>query len=109
MRPTALATLIFAGQLIAKTTAHVSNEPRIRVTTSLVNFDARIIDQWRSGGGANWTISNDTSHPFTGRELGGGTRSGIHGTEAFGRGYTYGVNDTSTLAGHPFPGRLWDG
>ena len=60
-----------------------------------------------SGGGANWTISNDTSHPFAGREFGGGTRSDMRGTRVFGSGYTYGVNDTSTLAGRAFPYGVW--
>ena len=62
MRRTALATLLVAGQLVAKTMAHAPNKPQIRVMTSLFNFDACIMDQWGNGGGANWTIHLPSIH-----------------------------------------------
>ena len=80
-----LVPLANAGQV------HVVNKPQVRVTTALVNFHARIMDQWGNGGGKIWTIANDSYHPFPHRDFGGGRRSDITGTNMFGSGYPYGA------------------
>lgn len=85
----------------------VNNNPQIRVTTSFVNFDARIMDQWSNGGGARWVIGNDSYHPFQGRSFGGADRGAIRGTQAYGSGYAYGDDDHSTVAGRGFPFGTW--
>ncbi|CCA75195.1 hypothetical protein PIIN_09179 [Serendipita indica DSM 11827] len=96
-----IARVAYAGRV------HFDNKPQVRVTTSFVNFYARIMDQWGDGGGKTWVISSDSSHPFVGRQFGGAKRTSIRGTNAFGSGYPYGVNDASTVAGRPFPFGVW--
>ncbi|CAG7851145.1 SubName: Full=Uncharacterized protein {ECO:0000313/EMBL:CCA73739.1} [Serendipita indica DSM 11827] len=85
----------------------VKNKPQIRVTTSFANFDARIMNHWGGGGGATWTISNDSVHPFVGREFGGAKRKQIAGTRSFGSGYPWDKDDPTTLSGRGFPFGTW--
>ncbi|CAG7851160.1 SubName: Full=Uncharacterized protein {ECO:0000313/EMBL:CCA75116.1} [Serendipita indica DSM 11827] len=85
----------------------VVNKPQVRVTTALVNFHARIMDQWGNGGGKTWTIANDSYHPFAHREFGAGTRGEIRGTNMFGSGYPYGVWNTTSIARRSFPFGVW--
>ncbi|KIM20531.1 hypothetical protein M408DRAFT_333944 [Serendipita vermifera MAFF 305830] len=84
-----------------------ANSGQIFVTTSLVNFDARIVEVWSGGGGERWMITNDSNHPFSGREFGAADRSTLKGTQTFGSGYPYGDVDNTTIAGRPFPYGLW--
>jgi hypothetical protein len=65
------------------------------------------ISSWSGGGGSPQQITADSNYPFAGRQFGGGTRSTIRGTRAFGSGYPYGVTDNSTIAGRPFPYGVW--
>lgn len=86
-----------------------ANSGQIFVTTSLVNFDARIVEV-RSGGdeiGDRWSITNDSNHPFVGREIGAANRWTLKGSQTFGSGYPYGNVDNTTIAGRPFPYGLW--
>ncbi|KAG8782108.1 hypothetical protein FRC16_002718 [Serendipita sp. 398] len=83
------------------------NKPKVRMTTSFANFDARIMDHWGGGGGKPDTISKDSKHPFEGRNFGGGKREEIRGTRVFGSGYPYGADNRSTIAGRPFPFGAW--
>ena len=86
---------------------NVVNKPQVRVTTALVNFDARIMDQWGDGGGKIWTIANDSYHPFPHRDFGGGRRTDIRGTNMFGSGYPYGAWNTTSIARRSFPFGAW--
>ncbi|CCA73738.1 hypothetical protein PIIN_07693, partial [Serendipita indica DSM 11827] len=86
---------------------HVGNKPQVRVTTALVNFHARIMDQWGDGGGKTWTIANDSYHPFAHRQFGGGKRREIRGTNMFGSGYPYGAWNTTSIARRSFPFGVW--
>jgi hypothetical protein len=84
-----------------------ANTPQIFVTNSLVKFDAQIVERSSNGGGSPWDISNDTNHPFAGRQFGGAERRDLNGTQIFGSGYPYGNGNRTTIAGRPFPFGLW--
>ncbi|CAG7851149.1 SubName: Full=Uncharacterized protein {ECO:0000313/EMBL:CCA75192.1} [Serendipita indica DSM 11827] len=99
-------TCLFAT-LPATAKLDVKNKPQIRVTTSFTNFNARIMDHWGGGGGATWTISNDSAHPFVSRQFGGGKRRDIRGSKTFGSGYPWDSDDASTLNGRGFPFGVW--
>ena len=86
---------------------NVKNKPQLRVTTSFANFDGRIMDHWGGGGGATWTISNDSVHPFVNRQFGGAKRKQVTGTRAFGSGYPWDSDDAMTLSGRGFPFGVW--
>ncbi|CAG7851144.1 SubName: Full=Uncharacterized protein {ECO:0000313/EMBL:CCA73740.1} [Serendipita indica DSM 11827] len=101
-----LQSLLFSP-LVYADQVHVVNKPRVRVTTALVNFHARIIDQWGDGSGKLWTIANDSYHPFAHRQFGGGTRREIRGTNMFGSGYPYGAWNTTSIACRLFPFGVW--
>ncbi|CCA75115.1 hypothetical protein PIIN_09099 [Serendipita indica DSM 11827] len=108
MRP--LLVLVIAFQALtspASAKLDVKNKPQIRATTSFANFDARIMDHWGGGGGATWTISNDSVHPFVGRQFGGAKRKQIAGTRAFGSGYPWDSDNAATLSGRGFPFGTW--
>ncbi|KAG8794523.1 hypothetical protein FRC17_008283, partial [Serendipita sp. 399] len=83
------------------------NKPQIRLTTTFLDFDARIMDHWGNGGGKNGNIPRNARHPFPGRAFGGGKRKDIRGTRAFGSGYPYGTVNRSTIARRPFPYGVW--
>ena len=85
----------------------LANDSEIFVTTTLKDFTARIVQGWSSGGGERWTVQSDSNHPFAGREFGSADRWSLKGTQIFGSGYPYGIVDTSTIAGRPFPYGLW--
>ncbi|CAG7851151.1 SubName: Full=Uncharacterized protein {ECO:0000313/EMBL:CCA75194.1} [Serendipita indica DSM 11827] len=107
MRAPSLFIKLLLLQLVSAGSVKVQNKPQVRITTAFVNFHARIMDQWGDGGGKAWTISNDSYHPFVGREFGGAKRRDIRGSNAFGSGYTYGVKDTSIVSGRAFPFGTW--
>ncbi|KAG8828591.1 hypothetical protein FRC18_009737 [Serendipita sp. 400] len=110
-----LQKLHFVGMLVAHflvsttvvSAAYAFNKPQVRVTTTFADFDARIMDQWGPGGGKFVKISNDSHHPFQERTFGGAKRTEIQGSRIFGSGYPYGANDSSTVAGRPFPFGTW--
>ncbi|KAG8820492.1 hypothetical protein FRC19_008814 [Serendipita sp. 401] len=81
------------------------SRPQIRVTTTLADFNARIMDQWGNGGGKFVQISKD--HPFQGRTFGGAKRGEVRGSRVFGSGYPYGSGNHSTVARRPFPFGTW--
>ena len=95
--------------LILDSNIHQSraNTPQIFVTSSLVKFNARIVQRSSNGGGDRWNITDDTNHPFAGRQFGGAERSDLNGTQIFGSGYPYGNENRTTIAGRPFPFGLW--
>lgn len=103
---------LFLFTLFSTTTTTVAkldiiNTPKLWVPTSLANYDGRWADAWSEGGGEWWTIGSDSSHPFVGRDFGGGKRDDIRGTRAYGSGYPYGNKDASTISGRPFPFGFW--
>ncbi|KAG8819328.1 hypothetical protein FRB91_003222 [Serendipita sp. 411] len=87
--------------------AKFSTPPTFQLVYTLNQFDVRNISSWSGGDGPRTMIPNDTAHPFQGREFGGGKRSEIRGTRAFGSGYPYGASDPNTIAGRPFPFGTW--
>ncbi|KAG8811449.1 hypothetical protein FRC17_002449 [Serendipita sp. 399] len=93
--------------LASAPTTYAFNKPQVRVTTTFADFHARIMDQWGDGGGKFVKISSNSHHPFQGRTFGGAKRKEIRGTRAFGSGYPYGANDTTTVSGRPFPFGTW--
>ncbi|PVG01617.1 hypothetical protein CPB86DRAFT_781415 [Serendipita vermifera] len=99
--------LLFLGLWVGPTTSSMVSPPTFQVITSFNTFDARNVSSWSGGGGQKLNISTDSFHPFAGREFGGGDRSTIRGTRAFGSGYPYGKNDSSTISGRPFPYGVW--
>ncbi|KZW03322.1 hypothetical protein EXIGLDRAFT_600694 [Exidia glandulosa HHB12029] len=69
-----------------------------------VSQSGRSSSTFSKGGGNPTTVS---SGPFTGREVGGGTRDQVYGTSTYGSGYPYGVSSADTVAGRPFPFGYW--
>lgn len=81
---------------------------RFEYYQSLVSYkDLRQMSAWSGGGGSIDPLPSNSNNLFAGRLYGGGDRWTIYGTRAFGSGYPYGVNDTSTVAGRPFPYGTW--
>jgi hypothetical protein len=81
--------------------------PTFQVVTSLNSFDGRNVSSWSGGGGPWRLIANDSNHPFANRKMGGGERDKIRGSQTFGSGYPYGADNSSTIAGRPFPYGVW--
>lgn len=83
---------------------------RFKYYSTLVAFkDLRQMSAWSGGGGRSFPLPVDSNNIFGGRSYGGGDRSTIYGTRAFGSGYppAAGANDNSTVAGRPFPYGSW--
>ncbi|KAG8814070.1 hypothetical protein FRC17_001299 [Serendipita sp. 399] len=90
---------------------------RFRVSYSPLTLDSITISSESGGGGPRATIPSTSTNglsvppgftnPFVGREYAGGDRSHIYGTRAYGSGYPYGADDSSSLRGRPFPHGMW--
>lgn len=67
----------------------------------------RSANYFGGGGGRPMTLSEASA--FSGRQMGGGVRSDVPGTRAFGSGYTYYVGDVrrTGVVGQPFPFGFW--
>ncbi|KAG8805419.1 hypothetical protein FRC17_005528, partial [Serendipita sp. 399] len=104
---TATAVLLYLSLFTSLVNAKFSTPPTFQLVYTLNEFDVRNISSWSGGDGPRTTIPNNTAHPFPGREFGGGKRSQMRGTRAFGSGYPYGANDPNTIAGRPFPFGTW--
>ena len=104
--PTGLTLLLFFPGVHGE--ADCLRNFRLEYYPTLVGYgDLRQMAAWSGGGGRPYTLPSDSNNLFAGRLYGGGDRWTIYGTRAFGSGYPYGVDDTSTVAGRPFPYGSW--
>ena len=102
----ALGLLLFFPEIHAE--ADCLRNFRFEYYQTLVGYKGlHRMSAWSGGGGRPDTLSFRMESLFAGRLYGGGDRWTIYGTRAFESGYPYGVNDTSTVAGRPFPYGPW--
>ncbi|PVF90777.1 hypothetical protein CPB86DRAFT_803306, partial [Serendipita vermifera] len=90
---------------------------RFRVSWTPSTMESVMMSVWGGGGGKHNRIPDVSTadgafggigNPFSGREFGGGDRNGMYGTRAYGSGYPYGGDGSSTsIAGRPFPYGVW--
>jgi hypothetical protein len=103
---TALALLLFFPEIYGE--ADCLSNFRFEYYQTLVTYkNLGRVSAWSGGGGDRNTLPSGSNNLFAGRLYGGGDRWTIYGTRAFGSGYPYGANDTSTVAGRPFPYGTW--
>ena len=106
MLPAALTLLLFLSAVHGE--ADCLRNFRFEYYSTLVGYwNLRQMSAWSGGGGRSYPLPSDSNNLFAGTLYGGGDRWTIYGTRAFGSGYPYGVNDTSTVAGRPFPYGTW--
>ncbi|KAH7334671.1 hypothetical protein B0J17DRAFT_720207 [Rhizoctonia solani] len=79
------------------------SRPGSRGGVSFGGGNGRGSTTYSSGGGRTSTIPSGT---FSGRSIGGGTRSQVYGSSRYGSGYTYGGGGSS-VAGRGFPFGYW--
>lgn len=79
----------------------------LRIVPTLKDLTHASVQAWGGGGGNHQTIPTDSGSPFAGRQFGGGDRKTIFGTRAYGSGYPFGADNSSTISGRPFPYGTW--
>jgi hypothetical protein len=77
------------------------------VSYSSISTESRSANYFGGGGGRPFILSD--ASVFHGRQMGGGARTDVPGTRAFGSGYPYSVGDIKRtgIAGQPFPFGFW--
>jgi hypothetical protein len=113
-----VASPVFAAKGCGDAERKAVRNARFRVSWTPSLMESVMISAWGGGGGPRNRINDEstadgafggTGNPFSGRDFGGGERkNGMYGTRAYGSGYPYGGDGSSTsVAGRPFPFGVW--
>ncbi|CCA71843.1 hypothetical protein PIIN_05778 [Serendipita indica DSM 11827] len=95
--------IVTKGNGLSKSQLSAIKNVRFRISYTTSTMDTVSVSAWGGGGSSRRTIpSNAAAGPFAGREYGGGDRYTMYGTRAYGSGYPYGADNTTSVAGSPF-------